>query len=413
VAKVRKTGYRRAVFIAVAMVALSSCRVGFISGWVPNWAPTEGRAAFTNPQVTSMFSDISPFFFTANADGTVGLTGSATALNTTIDEAKIRSLKVLPSITDSSGTLVMAAIVADPAARAAHIANIVSLVDTYPKIDGVDLDYEGFAFADGRASWPTTQPNWVAFVTELATALHNHQPAKLLSVTIPPVWVAAGVTTGYTVYDQAAIGAVADRIRLMVYDWSVSNPGPISPISWLGQVIAYSDTRVPNPKLQLGVPSYGRNWGRQLDSTEICPDGALKTSSFELQNSQALIDAHGITPARDPNSGEMKFQYDVVATGFRTTALPAPRYVAPAVVVPRVSGSATGDAAGGLQPALRLTPPTTQLSCSVRHFVYFPDATTIQMHAQAALDAGWSGVVIWALGYETPEVYAALANTTP
>jgi spore germination protein YaaH len=66
-----------------------------------------------------------------------------------------------------------------------------------------------------------------------------------------------------------------------------------------------------------------------------------------------------------------------------------------------------------LQPALRLTPPTVQLSCTVRHFVHYPDAITIQMHAQAALDAGWSGVVLWALGYETPEVYTALGNTTP
>jgi hypothetical protein len=44
---------------------------------------------------------------------------------------------------------------------------------------------------------------------------------------------------------------------------------------------------------------------------------------------------------------------------------------------------------------------------------YYPDAITMQQHAQAALDAGWSGVVIWALGYETADVYTALANTVP
>ncbi len=77
-----------------------------------------------------------------------------------------------------------------------------------------------------------------------------------------------------------------------------------------------------------------------------------------------------------------------------------------------IPGPAIG-AANGLQPALRLTPPLTQLSCTVRHFVYYPDATSIQQHAQAALAAGWSGVVIWALGYETADVYTALANTSP
>jgi hypothetical protein len=126
---------------------------------------------------------------------------------------------------------------------------------------------------------------------------------------------------------------------------------------------------------------------------------------------QALIDAHGATPAPD-NTGEMTFSYDVVATGYSTTPIPAPPYVPPGRVVPTLATSATGDDSG-LQPALRLTPPNVQLSCTVRHFVHYPDAGTIQQHAQAALSAGWSGVVLWALGYETADVYYALANTTP
>ena len=365
-----------------------------------------------DPAATPMFSDVSPFFFSALPDGTIGLVGTATQLNTTVHQAHTRQLTVLPSITDGSGKLVMAAMLADPASRAQHIANIVSLTDTYPEIDGVDLDYEGFAFSDGHASWPTTQPAWRAFVSELATALHNHSPAKLLSVTIPPTWIAANGETGYPVYDQAFIGVVADRIRLMVYDWSVSSPGPISPITWLNQVIAYTNNALPNykSKLQLGIPAYGRNWGRKANSTEICPDGALSTSSIELQNMPALIAAHNASPTRDVNSGEMFFSYDIVATGYSTAPIPAPPYVPPPNVAPRVAAAASGTA---LQPALRLTPPTELLACTVRHFVYYPDATAIQQHAQAALNAGWSGVVLWALGYETADVYAALANTTP
>ena len=393
------------------MIGLSACRPAFISGWVPYWNAPEGRTGFTNPQVTPMFSDISPFFFSALPDGTIGLVGSVTQLNTTVHEAHIRGLKVMPSITDGSGQSTMAAVIlADPTSRAQHIANIVSLIDTYPEIDGVDLDYEGFAFADGRASWASTGPLWRAFVTELATALHGR--GKLLSVTIPPAWMAGGVETGYTVYDQATLGLVADRVRLMVYDWSVASPGSISPMSWVDEVIAYSNAKVADrSKLQLGVPSYGRDWGRQVNAGEACPDGALKTTSIELQNMPALIAAHGATPTRlDPlKLGEMYFSYDVVATGYRTTPIPAPPYVPPTHVVPTVAQSASG-AVSGLQPALRLTPPTTQLSCTVRHFVYFPDATTIQQHAQAALTNGWSGIVIWALGYETADVYAALGS---
>ena len=65
----------------------------------------------------------------------------------------------------------------------------------------------------------------------------------------------------------------------MVYDWSVGSPGPISPMSWVNLVIAYNDPIVPNNKLQLGIPSYGRDWGRQVNAAEICPDGALATTA--------------------------------------------------------------------------------------------------------------------------------------
>ncbi len=410
VANQRRRAVWRATIVATAVIALSACTPnGFISGWVPYWNASQGRAAYTTPAATPMFKDISPFFYSAQVDGTIALVGSATQLKTTVDTAQARGIKVLPSITDGSGKWIMATVIlANTTSRAQHIQNIVDLVNSHG-FDGIDLDYEGFAFTDGTASWSTTQPVWVAFVTELAAALHAN--GKLLSVTIPPTWLDANVVRGYPVYAPQEIGAVADRVRLMVYDWSVANPGPISPMSWLNKVIAYNDPIVPNDKLQLGVPAYGRNWGRKVKASEICPDGALNTTSTELENMQGVIDAHGASPTRDV-SGEMTFSYDIVVTGYSTTPIPAPPYVPAANALPSLTSSASGSAAG-LQPALRLTPPTVQLSCTVRHFVYYPDAATLQLHAQAARDAGWSGVVIWALGYETADVYTALANTTP
>ena len=395
------------------MLALSACTPnGFISGWVPYWNAPQGRAAYTTPAATPLFKDISPFFYSALSDGTISLVGSATQLKTTVDTAQARGIKVLPSITDGSGKWIMAnVILANTTSRAQHVQNIVDLVISHD-FDGIDLDYEGFAFTDGIDSWKTTTPLWILFVTELAAALHAN--GKLLSVTIPPTWVdAPNVIRGYPVYAPQEIGAVADRVRLMVYDWSVANPGPISPMTWLTKVIAYNDPIVPNDKLQLGIPAYGRDWGRKVNASEICPDNALNTRSIELENMQGVIAAHpGFAPPVPIDSGEQYFTYDVVATGYSTTPIPAPPYVPSSNVLPALATSASGSAVG-LQPALRLTPPNVQLSCTVRHFVYYPDAATLQLHAQAARNAGWSGVVIWALGYETADVYTALANTTP
>lgn len=390
------------------MIVLSACNPNrFVSGWVPYWNASQGRLAYTGGADT-MFTDISPFFFSAQADGTIAVVGSESQLKLTVDTAKARGIKVLPTITDGSGKWVMAGVILqNTTSRTQHVQNIVNLVVSRG-FDGIDLDYEGFAFSDGRDSWPSTRPVWVAFVNELASALHAN--GKLLSVTIPPVWIAGGAETGYTVYDPAAVGAVADRVRLMVYDWSYAGgpPGPISPMSWVQQVIAYNDPIIPNGKLQLGVPAYGRDWGRQVYPTESCPDGALNTKSIELENMPAVIDAHGATPVRH-SSGEMTFSYDTVATGYRSAPISPPVYVPPARRVTTVQGAS--DSTGALKPALRLTPQT--VTCTVRHFVYYPDQYSIQDHAQAALSAGWSGVVIWALGYETADVYMALANTTP
>lgn len=388
---------------------LSACNPNrFVSGWVPYWGATQGRAGFMDPSATSMFQDISPFWYTALPDGTIGLVGTQSALNKTVAEAQARGIKVLPSITDGSGKWIMAtAILANTTSRTQHVQNIVNLVMSNG-FDGIDLDYEGFAFADGRDSWQFTTPVWVAFVTELAAKLH--EKGKLLSVTIPPTWMEAGVERGYPVYAPQQIGAVADRIRLMVYDWSVGNVGPISPMSWVTRVIAYNDPIVANEKLQLGIPAYGRDWGRQRYSTEICPDNALDTHSIELENMPGVIAAHGAVPTRHIESGEMTFSYDVVETGYSTTPIPAPPYVPSTGPFPKAVAPAVPS---GLQPALRLTPPTVQLSCTVRHYVYYPDATAIRQRAQAALDAGWSGVVLWALGYETQAVYEELAQTTP
>ena len=70
-------------------------------------------------------------------------------------------------------------------------------------VDGIDLDYEQFAFADGSASWAATRPNWVAFVTELADELHADD--RTLTVSIPPVWgLPADVIEAATAADGAA-----------------------------------------------------------------------------------------------------------------------------------------------------------------------------------------------------------------
>lgn len=62
--------------------------------------------------------------------------------------------------------------------------------------------------------------------------------------------------------DYAAIGRVADEVRIMLYDyhWSTSAPGPLAPIRWVRHVLQWAATQVPPSKLVMGVATYGYDW---------------------------------------------------------------------------------------------------------------------------------------------------------
>ncbi|MDO8363640.1 MAG: glycosyl hydrolase family 18 protein [Actinomycetota bacterium] len=390
---------------AVAALVLSACQPNrFVSGWVPYWGGAPGRAVINDAGIAPLLNDVSMLWYGTADNGTITTLGSATSLQSTVDAARAQGLPVIPTIFDSTAAGVMSGILANAVTRGQHVQRIVDLVVS-KNYDGIDLDYEVFAFGNTRAQWPAITPNWVSFVREVGVALHAQ--GKLLSVTIPPVWNDGA--SGYTVYAQDQIAADVDRLRFMVYDWSVSAPGPISPMSWVNSVIAYSSTRVPTQKLQLGVPAYGRHWATQKFGNEICPDGALYRDSITMDETAPLAALHHVTPTRHV-SGELTFGWTQVVTGPRTGPITPPVYPPPSTTVPNGNLPANP---GGLQPALRLQPPSAPVTCTVQHTVYVPDGVTVRQHADAALAAGWSGIAIWAFGYETADVYQQLAGVAP
>ncbi|MBI5090100.1 MAG: hypothetical protein HZB15_14895, partial [Actinobacteria bacterium] len=247
--------------------------------------------------------------------------------------------------------------------------------------DGIDLDYEGFAFSDGQSSWAATRPNWAKFVIELGASLHGN--GKLLSVTVPPIW--DNGTSGYWVYSwhdrnpALDIMPAVDRLRLMVYDWNVAKAGPVSPMSWVNNVLSYVKTAVPADqlrKVQMGVPTYGRSWATVVSGS--CPSGTpLGTVGVQMENVAGLLAKPGAVVERDP-SGEMKLVYTDVFTGSGDST-PPPPYTPP----PNLSTEVAPANPAGLSTAMRLGGTT----CAVRRTVYYPDEATVVQHAQAAVPA--------------------------
>ena len=330
-----------------------------VSGWAPYWQTDSAYASFSAN--SAVFSDVSLFAYHATGAETVGpfdqLDPNAVGL---FQQAAHRAgVKFTASIIDGTDAHVMAAILADPATRSVHVHAIVQLALT-SGFDGIDLDYEKFAFSDGRDTWDATRPNWVAFVTELAAALHKE--SKTLTVSVPD--------PGYSVYDYKAMGKVVDHIRIMAYDYSTSEAGPIAPIDWVAGVVEAAKKLVPADKLVLGVPVYGYDWPVQVDGT--CPVGPKpKKRNLSTKSAAALAASKGIAPIWDQQRAERTFSYSEQLVG--------------------------NDSSGN---------PVT---CIVKRSVWYADAQAVHIRAWLAERQDLSGISLWSLGSEDTVTWEGIA----
>jgi spore germination protein YaaH len=308
-----------------------------VSGWAPYWATATSTA--TIAANADLMGDISPFWFSVKSSS--GVLDQYTPSNsipmaTQVSALHSSGVEVIPTFTDGTGKLVLAGVLADPIKSATLIATLTTMA-TVNNFDGIDLDWEGFAFADGSASWPTTQPNWTRFIGQLATSLH--QQGKLLSVTTPEIRDPATGKRGYWVYDWAGIASSIDRLRIMTYDYSVSTTGPIGPITWVETTAKYAASIVPASKIWIGVPAYGRDWVVAVTGT--CPvlgadgqplgidiraphnGGSGSRATFVSKDAQTLAASYGATPTWNATFGENTFTYLKTYAGMNAAGAPA------------------------------------------------------------------------------------------
>lgn len=218
-----------------------------VSAWLPYWDARGNQTVVDN---ADLLADLSPFWYELRGDGV--LAPFADAENPTIvTGAQSRGVKVLPTVTNNFDPARVHTMLSSGTRRAAHTSALVDLV-VAKGYDGIDLDYESLQAGD-RSLFTT-------FVNETATALH--QRGKQLSITVHPKTAEPGTWDGPQAQDYKAIGAVADRVRVMAYDyhWSTSPAGAIAPLPWVDQVAAFAASQIAPGKVQLGVALYGYDW---------------------------------------------------------------------------------------------------------------------------------------------------------
>ena len=230
-------------------------------------------------------------------------------------------LQVIPTMTDGTDKLVLSEYLSNATTRTTLVKTIVELV-MKNNFDGIDLDYEGFAFVDGNSTWSKTAPRWVAFVKELSVALRVNN--KLLSVSTPYLYNPNEAQKGYFVYAWAEIATSIDRLRIMTYDYSVAKPVPMGPLSWTEKTIQYAISVMPASKVYMGLPGYGRDWITSVNGK--CPTsappgliGGAKAATFKMNYAAAKAAIDGAIPIYNEKYGEATYNYSQSYNGLSAT----------------------------------------------------------------------------------------------
>jgi len=344
-----------------------------LTGWIPYYSMKTSLPDVLNN--ADLIKEVMPFWYTLKFDGKAKAAvvsdlyapgNPSVPISEPLTALRNAGFSIIPTITDGTDKMVLAGLLKSPTSRAQIITAILNLI-TANSYDGIDLDFEGFAFVDGNTTWATTAPSWISFIKELSTALHAQN--KLLSISTPYVLDPNDAQKGYLVYSWAAIASSIDKLRIMTYDYSVSKVGPLGPITWAERTVQYALSIMPASKIFVGVPGYGRDWVTAVSG--ICPSNVAgtvkvgaKAATFVMRDAASLAATYGAVPTYNEQYGEMTFSYQKVYNG--TTA----------------AGLST--------------------SCTASRTAWYQDAKSWALRAALVTKYRIGGITAWTFGMEEP-----------
>ena len=353
-----------------------------LTGWIPYYSMKTALPAALNN--ADLIKEVMPFWYTLKYDGKTKAayvsdlyeTGNPSVpISTPLGALRAAGFQIIPTITDGMDKLVLANLLAGAGNRT-KIAKTISDYVVTNNFDGIDLDFEGFAFVDGNTTWEKTAPLWVAFVKELSALLHANN--KLLSVSSPYNFNPAENQKGYSVYSWPQIAPHIDRLRIMTYDYSVAKVGPIGPIAWTEKTVAYATSIMPASKVYVGLAGYGRDWVTKVEG--VCPAPfanaikvGAKAATFVMRDAASLAANYQVTPVFDEKFGEATFTY---------------------------TKAYEGNTADGRSTI-----------CTATRTVWYQNAQSYKLRSELVAKYKLGGVTAWTLGMEEPLAMEAIRQT--
>jgi spore germination protein len=314
--------------VAFLVIALATPLHGYrMSAWVPAW---DDRALVSMQMNAGKLDEANPGWYSLTRGGGIARNENAEAADL---RAALSGVALVPTIanftSDGFDGSMVAGVVQSPALRESHAASLAQLA-MENAFDGIDIDYESVP--------AVARDGFTAFVRLLAEKLHGS--GRRLSVTVHAKTSDADTWDGPGAEDWRAIGAVADTVKIMAYDyhWDGSDAGPIAPVAWLDAIAVYAEETIPAQKVIMALPWYGYDWQ------------GTTARALVYSEAIALASSVGAHVDRDDN-GEATFSYGGRVVFFQDAESYRTKVGAILAKHPRIGGFAHWRA-GGEDPAI-------------------------------------------------------------
>lgn len=208
----------------------------------------------TLSETLSYLTSVSVFSYGFRPDGTLvpPRTDDGRLIRSALDRGVRPILTLTPfDAQERFSTILITSMLHNPPARENLIRNLLAIMPE-KQFAGVDLDFE-FVRASDRDLY-------TAFTAELRGRMN--EAGYTVSVALPPKISDDQAGLFYEGIDYAGLGAAADSVLLMTYEWGYAGSPPmaVAPLDQVRRVTEYAVTRISPAKICLGIPNYGYDW---------------------------------------------------------------------------------------------------------------------------------------------------------
>ena len=196
--------------------------------------------------------ELLPFSYGYNEDGTLIPLNDERLLETAERFGNGKRMVLTPlDKNERFNNQLVVRLVTDEEMRQVLMDNVMNTMQT-KGYEALDIDFE---FIPGEY-----RNQYVTFISYARERLHAF--GYQVSVAVPPKISDDQPGLLYEGIDYAAIGAVADSVFLMTYEWGYKYGPPmaVAPIPSVRKVLDYAVSVIPRQKIDMGIPNYAYDW---------------------------------------------------------------------------------------------------------------------------------------------------------